>query len=77
MICARSHRQERAASSASSSASMWKYCDRSGSVVRSHRANTACQTFRSGMPFGAVFSPGFALAAWIRSRNQAGYSYRS
>lgn len=83
----RSHRQDRCMCGLSSYASIWKCSRRSGSVYRSHSPNTTDQKARGLTVFvfgGAFFACAAAFesrivfaCAWISSRNQAGYSYRS
>lgn len=72
----RNHRHGREMSSRSY-ASTWKYCCRSGTTRRSQWVNAERQTSDSGMPVSAFAAAGFEFAAWISSRNQTGYSYRS
>lgn len=80
----RSHRHGRSMSALSDQASIWKYSRRSGSVYRSQCVRTTVQNSRSlivlawgssGAAAG-LEEPG-ARCAWISSRNQSGYSYRS
>lgn len=86
-MCERSHRHGRCMCGLSSYASIWKCSRRSGSVYRSHWPNTTVQNACGLTDFvfgGAFFACAAAFAsrivfacAWISSRNQAGYSYRS